>query len=60
MSGILAVSIVLSTMFLKQHSIVDVSLAILMTAAVQMFCDRAFAGDRVVTSRKAYMSREIL
>ena len=59
-SGILTVSIVLSTMFLKQHSVVDVSLAILMTVAVQMFCDRAFAQDRVVTSRKEYMSREIL
>ena len=40
--GILAILIVLSTMFLKQHSVVDVSMGILMSFAVQMFCDRVF------------------
>ena len=44
-SGILTVSIVLSTMFLKQHSVVDVSLGILMSIALQMFCERIFQGD---------------
>ena len=45
LTGLLSVMIVLSTMFLKQHSVVDVSLGILMSAAVQMFCDRVFAGE---------------
>ncbi len=40
--GVLTVLIVLSTMFLKQHSVVDVSMGILMSFAVQMFCDRVF------------------
>ena len=34
--------IVLSTMFLKQHSVVDVSCGILMIIAVQMFVDKLF------------------
>ena len=45
LSGLLSALIVLSTMFLKQHSVVDVSLGILMSGAVQMFCDRVFAGE---------------
>ncbi len=40
--GGLTVLIILSTMFLKQHSVVDVSMGILMSFAVQMFCDRVF------------------
>lgn len=44
-SGILTVSIVLSTMFLKQHSVVDVSLGVLMSVAVQMFCEHVFQSD---------------
>lgn len=40
--GVLSVSIVLSTMFLKQHSVVDVSLGILLSVAVQMFCEHIF------------------
>ena len=44
-SGVLTASIILSTMFLKQHSIVDVSMGILMGIAVQMFCDRVFADE---------------
>ncbi len=43
--GILTVLIVLATMFLKQHSIVDASMGLLMSVAVQMFCDRAFEGE---------------
>ncbi|MDD2957830.1 MAG: phosphatase PAP2 family protein [Lachnospiraceae bacterium] len=44
-TGILTVSIVLSTMFLKQHSVVDVSLGILMSVALQMFCERIFQNE---------------
>ena len=44
-SDILAVLIVLSTMFIKQHSVVDVSCGILMAVAVQMFVDRVFADE---------------
>ena len=42
---VLAVLIILSTMFLKQHSVVDVSMGTLMAFTVQMFCDRMFAED---------------
>ena len=44
-TGILAGLIILSTMFLKQHSVVDVSMGILLSLAVQMCCDRVFAGE---------------
>ena len=40
--GVLSAMIILSTMFLKQHSVVDVSLGILSAVAVQMFVDRVF------------------
>jgi len=40
--GVLTVSIILSTMFLKQHSVVDVSLGILMAVTLQGFCERVF------------------
>ena len=42
---VLTVLIILSTMFLKQHSVVDVSMGTLMAIAVQMLCDRVFAGE---------------
>ncbi len=42
---VLSILIVLSTMFLKQHSVVDVSCGILMSFAAQMFVDRVFAPD---------------
>ena len=45
LAGLLTVLIVLSTMFLKQHSVVDVSMGTLMAFAVQMFCDRVFSGE---------------
>ncbi len=41
-TGVLTVLIIMATMFLKQHSVVDVSLGILMSFAVQMFCDQVF------------------
>ncbi len=41
-TGFLAVMIVLSTMFLKQHSVVDVSLGILMSVTLQGLCDYVF------------------
>ena len=40
MTGVMAGLIVLSTMFIKQHSVVDVSMGILLSLAVQMCCDR--------------------
>lgn len=40
--GVLTVSIILSTMFLKQHSVVDVSLGILMAVTLQGICERVF------------------
>ena len=44
-TGVIAGLIVLSTMFIKQHSVVDVSMGILLSLAVQMCCDRVFAGE---------------
>ena len=50
--GLLSGSIILSTMFLKQHSVVDVSLGILCAIAVQMYVDYAFSTvPRRVASR---------
>ena len=45
LTGVMAGLIILSTMFLKQHSVVDVSMGLLMGIAVQMCCDRVFAGE---------------
>ena len=45
-SGVLCFLIILSTMFLKQHSVVDVSMGILMSFAIQMLVDAVFAGER--------------
>lgn len=44
-TGVLTVLIILSTMFLKQHSVVDVSMGILMSVALQMFCERVFQSE---------------
>lgn len=41
-TGILTVLIILSTMFLKQHSVVDVSLGILMSVTLQGICEYVF------------------
>lgn len=43
---VLTILIIASTMFLKQHSVVDVSMGILSSFAVQMGCDRLFDTDR--------------
>lgn len=55
-AGILTVSIILSTMFLKQHSVVDVSLGVLMSVALQMFCESIFQDDAVHCG-KGYLRR---
>lgn len=55
-TGVLTVSIILSTMFLKQHSVVDVSLGILMSVALQMFCERVFQ-NQTAGYRKDYLRR---
>lgn len=44
-AGVLTLLIILSTMFLKQHSVVDVSLGVLMSVAVQTFCEHVFQGE---------------
>lgn len=51
-SGVLSISIVLSTMFLKQHSVVDVSLGILLSVALQMFCEYLFQREPEHSFRK--------
>lgn len=43
--GLLSGLIILSTMLLKQHSVVDVSLGILGAIAVQMFVEYVFAPE---------------
>lgn len=55
-TGVLTLSIILSTMFLKQHSVVDVSLGILMSVALQMFGDRIFQSEPEIY-RKSYLRR---
>ena len=49
--NLLAALIILSTMFLKQHSVVDVSMGILMSVAVQMFCDRVFQRETAAAEK---------
>ncbi len=51
-AGILTVLIILSTMFLKQHSIVDASMGTLMSFGVQLLCDRVFAQDHVPAGQR--------
>ena len=48
---ILTILIILSTMFLKQHSVVDVSMGILLALAVQMFVDRVFVEEAAPAGR---------
>ena len=48
--GVLSFSIILATMFLKQHSVVDVSLGILMAVAVQMGVEFVFQEDKKQTA----------
>lgn len=44
-TDILTVSIVLATMFLKQHSVIDVSTGIVMSVVLQVLCDRIFVTE---------------
>ena len=55
-AGILTLLIILSTMFLKQHSVVDVSLGVLMSVAVQVFCQHLFQGEEE-RYEKGYLRR---
>jgi membrane-associated phospholipid phosphatase len=40
--NILSILIILATMFLKQHSVIDVSLGIVMSVILQVICDRIY------------------
>ena len=51
-TGVLTVLIILSTMFLKQHSVVDVSMGIVMSGALQIFCERLFQNDAEAYSKE--------
>jgi hypothetical protein len=53
---LLSVSIVLSTMFLKQHSVIDVALGIVMSVVLQLICDRIFETEeeRVLALQASY------
>ena len=52
--GLLSALIILSTVFLKQHSVLDVSLGLLMSAVIQYFVDTVFAPEReTARSRRA-------
>jgi len=53
---VMGVMIVLSTMFLKQHSVIDVSLALVMSVVLQTVGDWMFAGSaQSAKEQKAYM-----
>ena len=52
-SNILGVLIILSTMFLKQHSVIDVSLGLVMGMLMQIVADRIF-----VTEEERSFSKE--
>lgn len=51
-TDILTLLIILSTMFLKQHSVIDVSTGIVMSVVLQVVCDHIFETENV-TSRSA-------
>ena len=51
--GILSGLIILSTMFLKQHSVIDVTLGLLCAIAVQMYVDYVFAPEGKRVTEKA-------
>ena len=55
-SDILGVLIVLSTMFLKQHSVIDVSLGLVMSVMLQMIGDRIFEtpAETALAGERAY------
>ena len=58
-SDILGVLIVLSTMFLKQHSVIDVSLGLVMSVLLQMIGDRIFEtpAETALAGERAYGRR---
>jgi membrane-associated phospholipid phosphatase len=58
-SDILGVLIVLSTMFLKQHSVIDVSLGLVMSVMLQMIGDRIFEtpAETALAGERAYGRR---
>ncbi len=58
-SDILGLLIILSTMFLKQHSVIDVSLGLVVSVMAQMFVERIFATDteRALAGEAQYRSR---
>ena len=57
--GVLSGLIILSTMFLKQHSIVDVSLGLLCAFAVQMFVDYVFAPEAGRRTKNGRLTEKI-
>jgi hypothetical protein len=58
-SDILGVLIVLSTMFLKQHSVIDVSIGLVMSVMLQMLGDRVFETptQTALVGERAYRRR---
>jgi len=52
-TDILTVLIILSTMFLKQHSVIDVATGIVMSVVLQVICDRIFVTDEEDEMEKA-------
>lgn len=50
-TDVLTLLIVLSTMFLKQHSVIDVSMGIVMSVVLQVVCDRIFDTEEVPERR---------
>ena len=58
-ADIFGVMIILSTMFLKQHSVIDVSLGLVMSVMLQMVCDRVFETqpEQALAGERAYRTR---
>lgn len=52
--NVLSALIILATMFLKQHSVIDVSLGIVLSVILQVICDRIFE-----TGRERTVQREV-
>ncbi len=55
-SDLLVISIILSTMFLKQHSVIDVALGIVMSVVLQLVFDRVYETEeeRVIAEQSSY------
>lgn len=52
-TDVLTLLIILSTMFLKQHSVIDVSMGIVMSVVLQVICDRIFETEGEAAMRGA-------